>query len=164
MSHKAEKLKLIHNLLRDINTRKVRHYNKFKYYKKINTGFKTTVNILNGVSISSLVLSLPGNLITLGISIGCTSTSALLSIINQSIDYENKFRLHQTSYLQYVDIYRDVNARIMRNHLTSEDLDNILTEMNSRIGLIEDNSLPIRMSPNSPIKMSANRLTYAKNN
>lgn len=60
-------------------------------------------------------------------------------------EIENKFHSHQTSYLQYVDVHRDLSARMFRNGLSSQDLDNILSELNSRLGLIEDNSLPIKI-------------------
>ena len=41
------------------------------------------------------------------------------------------------------DLNRDISARLLRNGLSSLDLDNLLSEINARMGLVEHNSLPI---------------------
>ena len=133
------KVQLIRNILEDIKKRKNTHYKKFGRFKKINTFIKSFVNGLNAISVCSLVLSLtPATPITSIIALSATSISAIISAISSSIDLEHKIHSHNTSNLQYNDLYRDISARLLRNGMSSEDLDNLLTEINTRMSLIED--------------------------
>jgi hypothetical protein len=138
------KVGLIRNILEDVKKRKNIHYKKFGKLKKINTFIKSFVNGLNAVSVCSLILSLtPATPIVSIIALSATSISATISAIASSIDIEGKIHSHNTSNLQYNDLYRDVSARLLRNGMSSEDLDNLLSEINTRMSLIEDSSLPI---------------------
>lgn len=145
------KKKLIQAILEDVKNKKQAHYRCFSYYKKINTIVKSVVNALNAVSVCSIVLTFtPVSPVVMIIALSATSVSAIASAIHSSSDIEGKVHSHNTSYLQYTDIYRDVSARLLRNGMSSEDLDNLLTEINSRMGLIEDQSLPIKIKIVSP--------------
>lgn len=138
------KVGLIRHILEDVKKRKNIHYKKFGKLKKINTFIKSFVNGLNAVSVCSLILSLtPATSIVSIIALSATSISATISAIASSIDLEGKIHSHNTSNLQYNDLYRDVSARLLRNGMSSEDLDNLLSEINTRMSLIEDSSLPI---------------------
>ena len=74
-----------------------------------------------------------------------TSISSITSAITNYIDMESKSQSHNMSNLQFNDLYRDVSARLLRNCMSSGDLDVLLSEINSRISLIEDNSLAIKL-------------------
>lgn len=143
MNHKEEKISLVKSILKNLSAKKDKHYKKFKKFKKITTFFKCAINGLNAVSVSSLVITLSGNPITLVIGLVATSLSTIGSAILTGADFEGRYRSHQVSFLQYQDINRDINGRLLRNNLTSLDLDVILTELNNRIGLIEDSEYPI---------------------
>ena len=138
------KKELIRQILDDVKRRKKEHYKQFGKYKKINTFTKSLVNALNAISVCSMVLTFtPTSPAVIIIALSATSISAISSAVHSSTDIEGKVHSHSTSYLQYTDLYRDVSARLLRNNLTSEDLDNLLTEINSRMGLVEDHSEPI---------------------
>ena len=138
------KIELIRTILEDVKKRKIIHYRYFGKYKKINTIIKSFVNTFNAISVCSLVLTfIPISTISSIIALTSTSISTILSAIHSSIDIENKVQSHNISYCQYNDIYRDVSARLLRNGLSSSDLDNLLNEINTRMSLIEDQSLPI---------------------
>ena len=138
------KVGLIRHILEDVKKRKNIHYKKFGKLKKINTFIKSFVNGLNAVSVCSLILSLtPATSIVSIIALSATSISATISAVSSSMDLEGKIHSHNTSNLQYNDLYRDVSARLLRNGMSSEDLDNLLSEINTRMSLIEDSSLPI---------------------
>jgi hypothetical protein len=77
------------------------------------------------------------------VALSSTTISIVTSAIHSSTDIEGKVYSHNTSYLQYTDIFRDVQARLLRNGMSSLDLDNLISEINARMGLIEDFSLPI---------------------
>jgi len=133
------KVELIRHILEDVKKRKNTHYKKFGKLKKINTFIKSFVNGLNAISVSSLVLSLtPATPVASIIALTATTISAITSAISSSIDLEHKIHSHNTSNLQYNDLYRDISARLLRNGMSSEDLDNLLTEINTRMSLIED--------------------------
>ena len=144
--YKKEKVDMINGFLRDVKIRKTKHYKKFSSLKKINGVLKSFVNALNAISVCSMVLTFtPVSPVCLIIALSTTSISAIISAVMSAYEIENKFHSHQTSYLQYVDVHRDLSACMFRNGLSSQDLDNILSELNSRLGLIEDNSLPIKI-------------------
>ena len=140
------KVTMVKTILEDIKKRKRNHYNLFSKYKKSNTFIKCFINGLNSVSVCSLVVSFQEiyNYIMI-VALITTSISSITSAITSSIDIEHKSQSHNTSNLQYNDLYRDIAARLLKNGMSSSDLDVLLSEINSRISLIEDNSLPIRL-------------------
>jgi len=139
------KIEMIRQILTDVKKRKNQHYKQFGKYKKINTFTKSVINSLNAVSVCSMVLSFtPISPAVLIVALSATSISSVGSAVHSSIDVEGKVYSHNTSYLQYTDLYRDVSARLLRNGMSSLDLDNLLSEINARMGLIEDQSLPIK--------------------
>jgi len=142
-----EKIDLVRKTLADIKNKKLIHYRCFSKYKKINTIIKSFVNTLNALSVCSMVLTFtPVSDEIMILALSSTSISGILSAISSSVDFENKEHSHNTSYLQYTDIFRDMTARLLRNGLSSTDLDNLLSELNDRVGLIEDHSLPISIT------------------
>lgn len=140
------KSKLIKNDLKNIKSKKGIHYKKFSKLKKVCTIVKTIINLFNSISVCSLVLSFQTSDIVIILALTSTSLSSLLSAVLQTTELDNKIHSHHTSYLQYSDVYREVNARLKKNGLSSNDLDIMLSEMNTRLGLIEDNSLPVSIS------------------
>jgi hypothetical protein len=139
--NKDKKLDLIKKVLKDIKKKKKEHHNKYVKLNNINTMLKTFIAVLNTISVCSLVLSFfPLSIVCQIISLSSTSMSAIISSIISAYELEHKLHSNQTSYLQYTDVLRDMSARIYRNGLSSEDLDYMLSEINSRLGLIEDNS------------------------
>ena len=138
------KVDLIKHILENVKIRRKLHYKKFYKFKKINTFMKCFINGLNAISICSIVLALsPASPIVMFVGLSTTTISGILSAITSSIDMEGKIHSHNTSNLQYSDLYRDISARLLRNGMSSQDLDNLLGEINTRMSLIEDNSLPI---------------------
>lgn len=141
------KIGMIKDILKDTEMKKKKHYKKYSKYKKIKTITETCINSCNAVSVCSLILTFtPISPAVLIVALTSTTMSGVGSAIIGSFDLDHKIHSHNTSYLQYTDIHRDISARIRRNHLSSEDLDDLLTEINSRLGLIEDQSLPVRIS------------------
>ena len=123
---------------------KTKYYNCFKNLKKYNTVCKICVNILNAVSISSLVMTYtPISHVCLIIGLASTTLSTIISVFSSSYGFDNKISTHQTTALQYADLYRDIQAKLLKNHLTSDQCDIIIAELNIRLSLIEDSSLPI---------------------
>mgnify|MGYP001626869460 CR=1 FL=1 len=141
------KTNMIKDILKDVDKRKVKHYKKYSKYRKINTITKSCINACNAISVCSMILTFtPVSPAVLIVALSATTCSGVSSAVLNAFELDHKIHSHNTSYLQYTDIHRDISARIRRNNLTSEDLDILLTEINSRLGLIEDQSMPIRIS------------------
>jgi hypothetical protein len=138
------KINMIRAILNDIKKRKVTHYTQYGRFKTISNYSKGLINGLNAISVCSMILTytpmIPGVMI---VALSTTTVSSLASAISNAIDVDGRYHSHHTSYLQYTDLSRDISARIFRNGLSSKDLDNMLSELNDRMGLIEDFSLPI---------------------
>ena len=142
-----KKIKMIRETLGEIKKYKMKHYMRFRRLKRQSTLIKTAVNGLNAVSVCSIVLSLaPLSPVCAIVALSSTTVSGIVSAVANAYDLENKVHSHQTSYLQYTDVHREVSARLHRNGLSSADLDQVLGDLNARLGLIEDNSLPIKIS------------------
>ena len=90
-----------------------------------------------------------------------SSISTVGSVIARVYDLPSKYHSAQTSYLQYADLYRDIRNRIARNHLSSEDYDLLLTEINSRLGLIEDQCLPLKLDLSGITKPEGQTVTFS---
>ena len=81
------------------------------------------------------------------LALSSTTLSSLVSALQSAIDIDFKAHSHNTSYLhdlQCNDTYREVSARLLKNGLSSNDLDLMLKELNNRLNFIEDSSLPIK--------------------
>lgn len=138
------KKKSLKQSLKGIKNKKNKHYNKFRKFKRWNMIIKAIINGLNAISVSSIVVSMsPVSPVMIIIALTSTSLSGVITATTNAIGIDDKVNGHQTSYQQYGDLYRDINARLLRNGLSSEDLDNLLSDLNTRLSLIEDNSLPI---------------------
>ncbi len=143
-SNYAPKVKLIKSILDDIKKRKDSHYKNFGSYKNLSMYSKSLINTLNAVSICSMVITFtPVNPAILILALSTTTLSSLASALHSAIDIDFKTHSHNTSYLQYNDTYREVSARLLKNGLSSDDLDLMLYELNNRLNIIEDSSLPI---------------------
>jgi hypothetical protein len=144
-SNYTTKVNMIKNILEDVKWRKGQHYSAFGKYKRSNMFVKSFINILNAVSVSSMVLTFtPVSPVVMIVAITASSMSGISSALSSAVDLDGKIHSHNTSYLQYVDLYRDISARLLRNGLSSSDLDGLLNEVNDRMGLIEDHSSPIK--------------------
>jgi hypothetical protein len=137
-----KKKKLINELLDDIVKQKTDNYKLYTKYRKRFNFFSCCVNTTNAVSVSSLISSLPtANPIGLAIGTGCAGLSSIGSAMNTSMNNQDKFLTCRNSYNQLGDLERSIRARILHNHLSSKDCDNIIEELNHTISLINDSSL-----------------------
>jgi len=139
------KVDMIKCILDDVKCRKTQHYAAFGKYKRINMAMRSFVNTLNAVTVCSMVLTFtPVSPALMVVAITASSLSGIASALSSAVDIDSKVHSHHTSYLQLNDLFRDMSARLVRNGLSSVDLDRLLGEVNERMGLIEDHSLPIR--------------------
>jgi hypothetical protein len=145
LNNYKSKVKLIRTIVDDVKKRKDVHYKNFGLYKNLSMYSKSMINMLNAVSICSLVVNfMPSAPSVMIIALSSTTLSGLTSALQSAIDLDFKSHSHNTSYLQYGDLYREIDAKLLRNGLTSDALDIMLCELNNRLNIIEDSSLPIK--------------------
>lgn len=141
-----QKKLLINKYLEKIHQRKQEHYKKYKNYKKRNMLAKGTINALNTLSLTTLAITFAGVPFVIIITAVTSSLSAVGSAVLSVVDLERKSHSHQTSYLQYQDLHSSYESLLLKNHLSGDDLYNILTELNAKVGLILDSSEPVSVS------------------
>jgi hypothetical protein len=144
-----KKIEMVNDLLDETRTKRSLHYQQYAKFKRLGSLLSVSINLCNTISVCSIVLNFQPEVNITIVSLVSTTLSSLLSVFVSGYEIHIKISKHQTSYLQYADLFRDVSARIQRNGLSSGDLDVILTEINSRLGLIEDGSLPLSFIENN---------------
>ena len=146
LTNKQQKVRMSYTILDDVGTRRHLHYQSFSKLKWWSGVMNAVVTALNAVSVCSLVLSLtPTEPVAPLIALSATTTSTIISAVTTAFELDSKVHSHKTSYLQYQDIHRDFSARLFRNGLSSNDLDDMLAEINARLGVVDDGSLPIQV-------------------
>jgi hypothetical protein len=145
-TREVRKLELVNRILNKVKTRKRRHFAQFKYLKRINIIAKSIVNTLNTVSVTGLVLTFSGNDISLYISASANTVSTIITAIMSIVNIESKYHSHQTSYLQFKDLYDTYMAEILKEDIEGHDMDRILNELNTRVNIILDTCEPVSIS------------------
>jgi hypothetical protein len=144
------KLTMIRQRLNHIRHRQAEHFKQFKRLNIWNINFKAIINVLNTISVTSLVLTFSGSQTTLVICTISNSISAIGTAVLSVVNMEAKSHSHQTSYLQFVELHDTYIAELLHDNLNGQDLDRILTDLNSKVGLILDNCEPIDLSADTP--------------
>jgi hypothetical protein len=139
------KVDLIKSRLDRIQESQREHFRLFRKLKRLNTVFKAVINVLNTISVTSLVLTFSGSDTTLLVCAVSNSLSAVGSAVLSVVAVEDKVHSHQTSYLQFVELYDTYFVELLKDDLNGRDLDVILTDLNAKIGLILDNCEPINI-------------------
>lgn len=142
-----DKKKLLDNILEDVVLKKKRYYSLMLKYKKIDDLTESFIIGCGSVSVSSLVTTLANQSpVLLIVGTVFSSVATLSSAIKRSCNVILKYESYKTSYTQLSDLERETRAVLVKNHLTGEDLSNLLNEVNQRLSLIEDSSQPIRIN------------------
>ena len=96
----------------------------------------------NAISVSSLITSV-ATVNPIGVIIGLIfgSCSSVGSAVNDSLSNLDKYLTTRTTFQQYSNLEREIRSVLLKNHLTSEDLDDLIEDTNHKISLIQDSSL-----------------------
>ena len=137
------KIKVFKDLLANTKKKKDKHYKKYKKLKCINNFLKVGVNILNAGSICSLVITYMGMTPVIVISLSLTSLSTFIIAGMNSYDIDYKIQSHNNSSLQFSEMYIHYQSILIKNGLTSKQVDEYLNEMKEKINLVMDTEEPI---------------------
>lgn len=132
-----DKEAVLENLVERIRLEQERQTILFKRYKLIGTASDICVSTLTAATTSSLFISfqIPA-MLTLS---ACLSSAALIvSTANTSLKSSTKADKHLVASQQYSSLLRDVQMRVLENHFNSEELTELLHEVDHRIQMIQD--------------------------
>ena len=133
-------------LLDEVQQRKNIFRKRTVQLKKVDDVTEAILMSCGAISISNLFVSVATiNPTTLIIGSVFASVNAVGSAVKRVIDIKSKFESCKTTVNQLSDLERETRAVLARTHLKKKDFESILDDMNMRISLIEDSSLPLEI-------------------
>ena len=139
-----ERTTLIKNQLSDIKILKEKHQKKSDKCKKISDTLDVIIIATGSVSTSLMIIGLSHmNPIFIGVGTALGFISTFVSVVNKTLDYSGKSLIYKSTANSLSDIYRDTNITLGKNGLSTDDKAHMLNDINHRLSIIEDNSLPI---------------------
>ena len=146
-------------LLDEVQQRKNIFRKKMVQLKKIDDTTEAILMSCGAISISNLFVTMATvNPVTLIVGSVFATVNTVGSAVKRVVDIKAKFESCKTTVNQLSDLERETRAVLSRNHLEKKDLESILDDMNMRISLIEDSSLPLDI----PVISSASIITFDK--
>ena len=146
-------------LLDEVQQRKNIFRKKMVQLKKIDDTTEAILMSCGAISISNLFVSVATvNPVTLIVGSVFATVNTVGSAVKRVVDIKAKFESCKTTVNQLSDLERETRAVLSRNHLEKKDLESILDDMNMRISLIEDSSLPLDI----PVISSASGIAFDK--
>ena len=132
------KKKLILDLLEEVVAEKNKQKLQSIKFRKRNNFLKTLTHFSNAISVSSLLSSFATNIIGIIIGSSCATISTMTTVINDSCNNQMKYLTSKTTYNQLSNLERETRASLIRNHLTTTQFDDMLSDLNHQISLIND--------------------------
>ena len=146
-------------LLDEVQQRKNVFRKKMVQLKKIDDTTEAILMSCGAISISNLFVSVATvNPVTLIVGSVFATVNTVGSAVKRVVDIKAKYESCKTTVNQLSDLERETRAVLSRNHLEKKDLESILDDMNMRISLIEDSSLPLDI----PVISSASGIAFDK--
>lgn len=130
---------LINKTISELTTRRDKHKKILIKLKRINNMSNVFSTVMNVISVTGIILTFsPISPVFLIISLCSSGLSGITNACTTAYKLSDKITDHNRTYLQYSDVIRDVNLKIKKNHLDSEGYDNIISDLNTIVSLIED--------------------------
>lgn len=145
---KEDKYKLVSEIKDEVSLMKKKYRYRMIKYKRLDNYCEITVNVCNGIAVSSMIITIAligtpyASFVSLGIGTTFTFISSILSVLKKSLDYSSKYQSCRTTYNQLSQLERDIKEVLIKNNLSSEDIQILLHEINVRLSMIEDTSMP----------------------
>lgn len=142
-SHDSVKNKkaLIDKLLEEIVCEKNKQKKQLIKYRRRNNFLKGLTHFANAISVSSLLSSFATNIIGVIIGASCATISTSASAINDGQNNQDKHLTSRTTYNQLSNLERNTRAQLIRNHLSSQQIDDMVSDINHQLALINDTIL-----------------------
>lgn len=133
----------------EIQNLKLVYKKKYLKYKKIDNTTEAGIIFSSSLSSSVLLTSLLSmNPVFLIIGTSLTTISTIGKAIKSVYKLSDKIESLKTTFQQYSDLERDLRTIIYKNHLTNDDIINIISDFNNRISLINDTAIIVNIKKN----------------
>lgn len=132
---------LIDKLLHEIVIEKDKQKKQLIKYRRRNNFLKGLTHFANAVSVSSLLSSFATNIIGVIVGSTCATISTSASAINDGMNNQDKHLTSRTTYNQLANLERNTRAQLIKNHLDSQQIDDMVSDINHQLALINDTIL-----------------------
>lgn len=132
---------LIDKLLNEICIEKDKQKRQLIKYRRRNNFLKGLTHFANAISVSSLLSSFATNIIGVIIGSACATISTSASAVNDGQNNQDKHLSSRTTYNQLSNLERNTRAQLIRNHLDSQQIDDMVQDINHQLALINDTIL-----------------------
>lgn len=129
---------LIDTLLKEIVQEKDKQKKQLIKFRRRNNFLKGLTHFANAISVSSLLSSFATNIIGVIIGSACATISTSSSALNDGQNNQDKHLTSRTTYNQLSNLERTVRAQLLRNHLDSQQIDDMVSDINHQLALIND--------------------------
>lgn len=139
---KLNRMNLILKTLNDVSMKKNIYFKKKNKLKKMDDVLESLLAGSGAIAVSSLLATIVTiNPIALVIGAVFTSVSTVGGAMKRVYNVQGKHDSCKTTYNQLSDLERESRAILVKNHLSSQDLQILLDVINTRLSLIEDSSI-----------------------
>ena len=132
---------LIEKLLHEIVLEKDKQKKQLIKFRRRNNFLKGLTHFANAISVSSLLSSFATNIIGVIIGSACATISTSASAVNDGQNNQDKHLSSRTTYNQLSNLERNTRAQLIRNHLDSQQIDDMVQDINHQLALINDTIL-----------------------
>lgn len=146
LTTKKNKRELIYKILGEVSLKKKAYFKKMAKLKRLDDSLEVVITGCGAVAVSSLIATIATiNPVTLIIGAVFSSVSTVGGAMKRVYNTQGKYESCKTTFNQLSDLERESRAVLVRNHLESNDLQNLLDDINNRLSLIEDTACPIKI-------------------
>ena len=142
-----KKRNLLGGKLRKIRNLKKLYHQKTSYYQKLNSRTEVLIIGCGTIGTSTLILSFSavGSPLII-VSAVFNSLSTLGTALKKASNINSKYESHKATWLSYCDLERDLRFTFTKNGMNAEQYDAYITDIDNRLDLIENNSIPVSVT------------------
>ena len=153
MNDKKRRL-LLKILTKVIRLKKI-YLKKTNKFQRLNN--TTEVIIIGSGTLATTTLIMSFSVVAaplLILSVSFSSIATLGTALKRATNIQNKYDKHKSTYLAYSELEREVRLKVTNNGITDEQYDIFFVDINNRLGLIEDNAIPVESRNGSTVNLT----------
>lgn len=141
-SNLTRKKNILEHHIKTCAAKAAKYLTRYEKLKKRDDRLDFIKDTLNALNVGLIVAGIAIPFI-LWIALGCGVGNFVFSRWSQTLNLKEKYGKDSMAANQLRDLCREMTAVLLKNNLSSEATDSLLSEMNSRISLIEQSAIPI---------------------
>ena len=140
---------VLQRMYEEISHKRSQHEKMFKKLKKCDDGLEVTTNILDAVTVTSIVISFSGLYPVLISSLCTSSVSFLIKSGQRAYNLKEKYTKYLSTSNQLYELQHDIEVTLSANGLTRNEIQAVIGNIRDRLALINDNALPVEADTNT---------------